>query len=363
MKTYELPMTRSYVRHWGVAKAVQELLQNAIDSSAPFEHEFAEGAKGKTTLHITSRGITLPATTLLLGSTSKAEDDSSIGSFGEGYKIALLVLTRLGYTVVVRNGDKLWCPEFRMSETFGDEVLVIDEHELTGREEHSLTFTVGGLSDEDVIAISSSCLQMQDLENVHGAVVKCPQGRILSNRPGKLYVNGLFVCDTEFKYGYDVKPEYLKLERDRQTVSAFDLAWVTKEMWFSTGKSELIASLIADGCADLKYANYGAPEKVKKACVDHFFGLNGEDAVTAGTPEEARVMKDAGVATAVYHNSTMHACVTESTAYKQPPTIIDITTPKAQLERWYNKNKRYMSRLPSANFKKLLQESANWSKK
>ena len=52
---------------------------------------------------------------MVLGSTSKAGRADDVGSFGEGYKIALLVLTRNGYDVKVLNGNKQWVPEFRHS--------------------------------------------------------------------------------------------------------------------------------------------------------------------------------------------------------------------------------------------------------
>ncbi len=69
-------------------------------------------------------------------------------------------------------------------------------------------------------AIRASCLQMQD----HiGAIKMTSKGDILLEKPGELYVGGLYICKTEMKYGYNIKPEFIKLERDRQTVSSYDL--------------------------------------------------------------------------------------------------------------------------------------------
>lgn len=80
-ESYELPLSRDNVRHWGLKEAVRELIQNALDSESPFEYAFAQGQ-----LFITSRFARLEARTLVLGSTSKSDRDDAIGSFGEGYK-------------------------------------------------------------------------------------------------------------------------------------------------------------------------------------------------------------------------------------------------------------------------------------
>ena len=57
--------------------------------------------------------------------TSKADNKDSIGSFGEGYKIALLVLKRLNYDVTVFNNEFIWKPEFRFHKGFEAETLCI----------------------------------------------------------------------------------------------------------------------------------------------------------------------------------------------------------------------------------------------
>lgn len=364
MKTYELPMTRDYVRHWGLPKAVQELLQNAIDSTAPFEHEFYDCGHDKTGLAIRSAGVKLSAKSLLLGATSKASDDTKIGSFGEGYKIALLVLTRLGHNPVVVNDGVRWTTTFAPSSTFEADVLHIEEWDDPDSEGTGLAFHVEGLTDEDVKSITATCLQMQNEESI-GRVIACPQGDILMGRSGELFVNGLYVCATEFTHSYNVKPSFLKLERDRQAVSDFELSWVTKEMWFTVTDPTLrkhIAKLIAEDSPDLKYANHGAPNAIKEACLDHFTEVAGKDARSASSPEEVKQLKEAGVANPVYYNSTLHGCVAAAPSYSAPPEIAR-PTPRVFLQDWYDRNKKYMKRLPATGFKKLLEDSANWKVK
>jgi hypothetical protein len=80
----------------------------------------------------------------LLGTTSKAGNKDAIGSFGEGYKIAMLVLTREEYIVEIDNGEKRWTPEFEYSRKYDEELLVIKETKLPYKNK-GLTFRVIGL--------------------------------------------------------------------------------------------------------------------------------------------------------------------------------------------------------------------------
>lgn len=355
-KTYELSLTRNYVSRWGMVHAVRELIQNALDSDSPFVYEFAQETGSDTwTLSLVSEFTTLAPQTLLLGATSKSESQDSIGSFGEGYKIALLVLTRLGHDVEIRNGSLLWRPRFRHNAKFGEELLVIDETPLPNKLNKGLTFAVHGLSDADVTEIRSSCLKMMDSV---GQVIDTAQGRILLEHPGSLYVGSLFVCKTDFKFGYDVPPKMLKLERDRQTVDGFDLKMLTKEIWFSTEQWDRIAQMIADEIPDVEYAEYGSPEMVKDACF-RLFSAKHPTAVAAKSQEELKALVQQGMTKVVVINSAFQRNVTTSHAYRTQPHV-RVPPPRERLEAWYEKARYDLADKHKAPFRELLEESTNW---
>lgn len=257
-KVYELSLSQGYVSQWGVVEAVRELLQNAIDSDSPFEFNFSG-----TTLSIHSKSSGLSPRTLLLGTSSKSDDDSKIGQFGEGYKLALLVLLRSGYPVKIFNGQVMWVPKFRYSKTYDADMLVVVEQRLK-KTYQGLTFVVEGLSEADQSAIKASCLQMQDYVP---PIFECEHGSILPlDYAGKLYVNGLYVCNTGFRYGYNLHPSVVKLERDRQTVSVFDLAFIVKDLWLMSGEDDIIYDMLQRKAMDVKYVNYaGGSAKTRLA--------------------------------------------------------------------------------------------------
>lgn len=348
-RSYELPIAKTYVRHWGMAEAVRELLQNAIDSDSPFEWEFRTDS-----LHIRSRHSRLSTSTLLLGQTSKAESTDTIGSFGEGYKIALLVLTRAGYPVTVHNGDRTWRPVFRVSRQFDAEVLCIEDEPAAHRRE-GLEFEVGGLSPADIATIRDGCLHMQD---DIGEVHEVPEGRILRARPGRLYVGGLFVCQTELQFGYDMKPEHLTLERDRQTVSSFDLLFLTKSMWFGTERWEEVAKMIGDGVKDMEYAQYSAPELVKEACYKAFREKH-PGAVIAKDQAELDALVKRGM-TNVIVSSHWAPLVRESKQYRTQ-VVVPATPPADVLRKWLSANRQAMRGSAIEAFKKeLLPQADTW---
>ncbi|MNO50334.1 hypothetical protein D3C76_407060 [compost metagenome] len=350
-RTIELPLSPSYVESWGIPQAIRELLQNAIDSEAPFEFAF----KGDT-FYVTSRDVILPINTLILGNSTKAQDDSKIGKFGEGYKLALLVLAREGLPVTIRNGRSDWTPQFRHSQNYGGEVLCIDIAEVE-RDGRDLEFVIGNLSHADTTAIYESCLLMQpDVE----AVAETKLGRILADHAGRLYVGGLFVCETDLDYGYDFKPEFLTLERDRQTVDHWDLKSQVKEMWFETKRFDEIAEMMSKNVPDLEYAEYGCPELVKEACYRHFVA-NHEGKVITNSHEETQRAVAKGM-TVVQSRGGYYFGVSQSASYKNSSSAVwaKIKSPAEWLAEWAEQNQRIMSHPLRIAFKAVIAKAAKW---
>lgn len=143
MKTIELSLSPKYVSGWGVEEAVREILQNAIDQKA--DGAEASVSYDRETPSILTDGARLKTSTLLLGESGK-DDERYIGKYGEGYKLALLVLTRERKPVKVVTDAETWTPEFRLSETFGEESLQIDVEETGVPGGEFTEFRIGGIS-------------------------------------------------------------------------------------------------------------------------------------------------------------------------------------------------------------------------
>ena len=358
-RTFELSITKGYVSRWGMEHAVRELIQNALDSESPFVYEFIDHGEGVHELRLASEFSTLTPATLLLGATSKAESEDTIGSFGEGYKIALLVLTRLGYDVEIRNGDLVWKPRFRFSRTFGDDLLVIDESFSPERGRKGLTFIVHGLGDDDVDRVRESCLRMQN--NV-GAIKETEFGTILLDQPGRLYVGSLFVCKTQLKYGYSIKSKYLRLDRDRQTVSDWAMTQITTKAWYETGETNRIAKMIQEEVPDVEYSRYDAPEIVKEECY-RIFRQNNPGAIIASSPEDMKAKIEAGMTKVVYSGGWMYSAVAGSRSYQAERPFIEKAqaTPKQKLAEFLRDYRSEMRTKAIVAFKKLIEDAEKWT--
>lgn len=268
MAKFELSIAPNYVQDWELSDAIRELFQNAIDQEAndPGNRMMYSYDPEEEVLLIGNKTSSLTTTSLLLGATTKADDKSAIGQFGEGYKLATLVLTRLGKKLVIYNyGEReVWRPRFVNSKRYSTQVLTffIDKKYVWNSvPNQDLTFEISGITPAEYESIREAILFLQADPDGH----LTSRGTILLDeaQAGNIYVNGLFVTKhPEFKMGYNFIPEILELDRDRKLVSDFDLSWEASHAWMELeGKSqerkydytEIALRLVNERAADVKY--------------------------------------------------------------------------------------------------------------
>jgi hypothetical protein len=293
-----------------------------------------------------------------LGSTNK--EGNKIGSFGEGYKIALLVLTRLGIPVEIRNGDLVWKPRFKYSRTFDDELLVVEETLSDNKLNKGITVIVKGLDGIGKQEIEESCLRMQS----HiGAIKQTKYGDILLDKKGKLYVGSLYICDTQLHYGYNFKPEHLRLERDRKTVDGWDLKTLTTRTWYETDDIRSVAEMIYNNIPDVSWAEYESPELIKEECYK-LFREQHPNALLADTPKEAQEAIRQGLIKTVYVGGGFHSAVTSSSSYRRDeeraPEEKAKPTPSELLGNFLRAWEKSMTEGCRNAFQDIINKAENW---
>lgn len=364
MSKYELSLAPDYVPEWGVVEAVRELFQNAIDqqTTLPDNAMFSNYDAEKQLLSVGNKNSVLEVKTLLLGSTTKANDSKTIGQHGEGYKVATLVLTRLGKVVTFYNygAREVWRPRFVKSRRYGTQVLTffVDKKYIwQSVPDNNLSIEIEGITPEEYAKIVESNLHLQDV----GDVIETPRGRILEDEKfkGKVFVNGLFVCKYEpYQYGYDFKPEYIKLDRDRKLVSDFDLQWLSSTMWAQSGAPEKVIQLAKEGRADVHYVGSqyfylsdSSRANLYDAAYDTFIREYGANAVPVSSQSELEIISP-NYKPIIVPESYKHL-IQKSSNYKLPE-YIDTEPLDKQFMAWFSKIRYWCSSDEVEEFEKLV---------
>lgn len=266
MATFNLNLTKDYCSSWGVWEAVREIIQNGLDNEKQNpENKFSMKYDPKAEkLYLSNTESILERNTILMGKTTKEGDEQSIGQYGEGYKVALAVLTRLNKPVYINNYKKneKWQPILVEDKQYGGEEVVklkITNYVFKKTPDNNLTWVVGGITQDEYDTIMKNFITKS---NIKGNVYSSPIGDILFDESysGHIFVSGLFVgINKNIQYGYSFPPNKIQLDRDRRTVADFELHWNTSAIWSRMSKDGLNTSIIKcavkKGIPDLQYIN------------------------------------------------------------------------------------------------------------
>lgn len=247
-KLIPLSLSESYVSAWGTWEAIREILQNAIDEP---EHtiQFME-SEGK--IIVTNSGV-IPTASLLLGNSSKQGDSETIGQFGEGFKLALLVLARQGKKVTIINDGDLWEPVFEYSDLFEDKCLhirVTPGSSSTG----SVAVSIEYLTFEEFTEIGNKYLTPDRMDVVFEG---SGSQAFTKGKVAQLFVKGLYVCDLDtdkdkYTYSYNMAPNMIQLDRDRNKVSTWAIQSDIVDMVIASGRMDLLQQMASGNKPDVR---------------------------------------------------------------------------------------------------------------
>lgn len=250
MKEYNFTITRNYVSDWGLIEGVREILQNAIDSSGEMSVSI-----DNNTLTISNKDVKLPIKSLLMGYGTKTNDSSSIGGKSEGSLLAIMVLIREGYNVLVTNDDEYWMPKFTYNKDLEEEILTIEvEH---SNPQHIFKYEISGLSEYDIETLLEEFPILDkeiNGENYESVETQCGEIILDEKYKGRMFVEGLPIQrDDNFEFGYNFKTEYVKLDRDRKAINYYELRGLTAQSLVTAKECHPeIFKAISDSCVDAR---------------------------------------------------------------------------------------------------------------
>lgn len=296
MAVLEITLTPDYVENWGVWEGVREMVQNAKDGEIEHGAEMSVHMTSGGTLVIENEGVTIPRESLLIGFSSKRNDSSQMGQFGEGLKLGTLALVRSGYTVRIRNGKELWKPSIQHSERFNSKVLAFHCTKARGKGVDGVRVEIDGIGAENWDKLKTMFLFLQKPEKA----VDTLSGSVLldDKYSGLVFVKGIFVeKEPRFRYGYNLKSA--AIDRDRRMVNRFDLRWEAGRIWALAVNSnpELIGdalNLLKSGSEEVEMMHSLMTQDVSDKVADEFVKENGENAVPVQQMAESKEIEHYG---------------------------------------------------------------------
>lgn len=345
MKTINYAMTADYRKSWGAIEAVRELVQNCLDNrDNPSTYELSNGI-----MIITTPNYVLPMEVFALGTTTKSSKD--IGGFGEGLKLALLILARLKLAPWVMSGENYFEPYFGPDELLNCDVFKID---VTPNEAATTNTTFcfnfpHQLLDELKQKINVFSDDILPLPNTVD---------ILESRPGEIMVNGLFICNNDkFRYGYNFAPNNIELGCDRQVADTFGIAWATSQAWVdkldASNKDQLLELLLSD-CVDVAYFDHLVTERKAKLITEAFVERFGAVTIKKMGSSLSYGMSVGG---------GLYSTMTKSGYTQVTNQWAESGTPYMALVNFFESEKKHMRSRAQKEFVILLEASKDWKKK
>jgi hypothetical protein len=273
------PMSLDYVNHWGPWEVVREIATNALDVDPNFSLEL----NGDGALVVKSQGGDLAIRHLLFGVSEKA-DENAIGEFGEGLKLALLVLTRMGLQAHIYSGGRhLWN---ELCELEGEQVfkIVWESFKDTGT-------TVVGIPHWPYETYEERFLRPGDPRIVHADRF----GRyILEEESPSIYVKGVWVqggksYSAHYTFGYNLVG--VEMNRDRGVVDAWRGNQEVGRIWTSVTDEELLTRFwqaVKDGQGEKDCSMHNMPIQGQASMRRALRVVYGRDAVVRTEDSYAR---------------------------------------------------------------------------
>ncbi len=220
MAKVEITLTANYVASWGRWEGIRELVQNAKDGETEHGAKMDVKLTEAGNLVIKNRGVTLPREALLIGFTTKEDNDKAIGQFGEGLKLGILALCRAGYKIRIHNGEEIWKPEIARSEKYDAEVLCFDITKSKAKDiKEDLTVIVEDVGEywheiKSRFLFLNPEVEVIQASHYHGELI------LADHMKGMIYVKGIFVEQDDLQHGYNLFN--VNTDRDRRMVNKWD---------------------------------------------------------------------------------------------------------------------------------------------
>ena len=276
---------KEYLKSWGIKEALREIYQNFLDYGAYDEISF--DTEDKCYVSLTNKWTPDSLDFLRIGNTLKG-NINAIGKHGEGLKMAFLILLREGLESKIITPKFTVYPEFYVDKEIGECFSLVYVENKIQLDEFTVEFSC---SHEDYKSFKDNLILKSDViftDNYYGEIV--------NKKNGNIYSGGLYVCHVEnVSRAYNINPNHLPLDRDRQVPQSFDVSWATSKILNAHGKW----TTKDISMSDVLYVDK-VPQEIKKDFKPKMVGnqiqfthkVNGKDVVVSNSNVVDALRKD-----------------------------------------------------------------------
>jgi hypothetical protein len=220
-------LSLDYVPKWGIQQALREIYQNYIDYG-DYEEDVIidvdfEDRTDPLMVEITLRNGWNPEdfNFLVIGGSNK--DETKIGKYGEGLKLAFLVFLRNSINATMCFNQYIAKP-------------VISENKLLGANTYSIKILSASESEKDFgiekegfitkinIPKEEYDLFRTKILDKTKIIFSCDYGDVIDYPKGTIFIGGIWVCNVNgFSKAYNFKPQHVPLDRDREIPASYDI--------------------------------------------------------------------------------------------------------------------------------------------
>lgn len=227
------PIADSYVADWDRVDAIREFIANALDAGEPrLVHNGKEA-------RISDSGEGILKKNMVLGGTSKSKQAQAIGKFGEGLKMACLVLARTGSDVKIETVGTTYTATLEYNEEFNSKLLVIEYVKNARSRGSSIVFEC--VEDE----LQNAKNKFIHFQGVRKKPVVTENLQVYSEGEGRVYVNGLETSKKVGIFNYNVLDKVALDSRDRNSVDESRLRNWLATFFSKTSESEIVDSYLS----------------------------------------------------------------------------------------------------------------------
>jgi len=239
----------NYCQTWGVKEALRELIQEGMDVRTVYGCDvnihYDEDAG---CLVIDDDGPGFPLSCLVMGMSNKRDNPDAIGQFGEGMKLACLVLARLGRQVQISTHDFTIQPVIATNPDFGCDVLAFEVTPGVSREG---TLVCAAATAEEAREAMDLFLPLAagnrfyvPTEDGHRPATQDDE---IFLPGGTIFVQGVAVAvpgqSGDLLFSYNLKAKHIQ-SRDRWAVSFQHLGSLIADCWRNCSNKTMVNMLL-----------------------------------------------------------------------------------------------------------------------